>query len=329
MKKRVLITGGSGFVGYHLIEAAISSGLEVSVAVRSSSSVAHLSIFDIKFVYPDFSSTESLIPLLEQGRYNYIVHASGITKAKSAEEYNKINAEYSNNLALAAVKADIPLEKFVFVSSLAAIGPLENLDGIIQDNTPARPVTLYGSSKMLAEQYLARITNLPLVIIRPTAVYGPREKDIFILLKSIYKGIEPHIGKFSQKLSFIYVKDLANVIVDSLSSAVTNAAYNVSDGYQYDRYALAEGVKKAMHKKTFKFHIPVFFVSFLATVMEKIYSNRDASPTLNKEKMNELTALNWICSIEHARKDLSFKPAYNLNQGLEETVRWYKQNNWL
>lgn len=329
MKKRVLITGGSGFVGYHLIEAAISSGLEVFVAVRSSSPVSHLSGFDIKFVYPDFSSLGGLIALLEQGRYNYIVHASGITKAKSAEEYNKINAEFSNNLALAAVKAEIPLEKFVFVSSLAAIGPLENLDGVIQDNTPARPVTLYGSSKMLAEQYLTRIANLPLVIIRPTAVYGPREKDIFILLKSIYKGLEPHIGKFSQKLSFIYVKDLANVIVDSLFSAVTNAAYNVSDGYQYDRYALAEGVKKAMQKKTFKFHIPVFLVSFLAVVMEKIYSNRDAVPTLNKEKMNELTALNWICSIEHARKDLAFKPAYNLDQGLEETVRWYKQNNWL
>ncbi|MBB6270365.1 nucleoside-diphosphate-sugar epimerase [Pedobacter cryoconitis] len=329
MKKRVLITGASGFVGYHLITAAISSGLEVFAAVRSSSNVKHLEEFDIQYTNPDFSNIDLLKKELEEKQYNYIIHASGITKAKTQEEYNKINAEYTRNLASAAVEANISLEKFIFVSSLAALGPLNDLSGLIEDNSPAHPVTNYGASKLLAEQYLAEINHLPLIVIRPTAVYGPREKDIFILLQTINKGLEPHIGSFKQQISFIYVKDLAKIIIDALFSEVTNRHYNVSDGGIYDRYALAEGVKKAMHKRTWKFHLPVSAVAVLAALMERIYKNSAAAPALNKEKMNELTAINWACSIEKLKTDLGFKPAYNLENGLLETVNWYRNNKWL
>ncbi|KIO74780.1 UDP-glucose 4-epimerase [Pedobacter lusitanus] len=329
MKKRVLITGASGFVGYHLIAAAISSGLEVYAAVRPSSNIKHLGEFDIQYTNPDFSNIDLLKKELEEKQYSYIIHASGITKAKTQEEYNTVNAEYTRNLALAAVTAAINLEKFIFVSSLAALGPLKDLSGLIEDNSPAHPVTNYGASKLLAEQYLAEINGLPLIVIRPTAVYGPREKDIFILLQTINKGLEPHIGSFKQQISFIYVKDLAKIIIDALFSDVTNKNYNVSDGGIYDRYALAEGVKKALHKRTWKFHLPVSAVSALAALMERIYKNSAGAPTLNKEKMNELTAVNWACNIEKLKADLGFKPAYNLENGLLETVNWYKNNKWL
>ena len=329
MKKRVLITGASGFVGYHLIAAALASGLEVYAAVRPSSNIAHLKEFDIQYTNLDFSNEEQLTKELAEKKYNYIIHASGITKAKTKTEYDTVNAGYTKNLALAAVASGINLEKFVFVSSLAAMGPLNDLSGTIQDNSEANPVTNYGASKLLAEQYLAEVKELPLIVIRPTAVYGPREKDIFILLQTIDKGLEPHIGSFDQQISFIYVKDLAKIIVDSLFSAVTNKHYNVSDGGTYNRYALAEGVKKAMHKKTWKFHLPVFAVSALASLMERLYKNSAASPALNKEKMNELTAINWACSIANVKRDLGFNPQYNLESGLAETIDWYKINKWL
>ncbi|MEO6687214.1 MAG: NAD-dependent epimerase/dehydratase family protein, partial [Dyadobacter sp.] len=123
MSERILITGASGFIGYHLIKAAQVAGFEVDAAVRSSSKLSHLNTLAPNFVTIDFNSKESLISNLEAGQYSYIIHAAGATKAKSIEEYNFINAEYTQNLALAAEQANIPLKKFVFVSSLAAIGP--------------------------------------------------------------------------------------------------------------------------------------------------------------------------------------------------------------
>lgn len=328
-KKRVLITGASGFVGYHLISAATASGLEVFAAVRPSSDLAHLQDLSVQYTQLDFSSVDLLRKELEEKQYSYIIHASGVTKARTKEEYNEVNATYSKNLALAAVAAKIPLEKFVFVSSLAAMGPLCDFSSVIEDTAEGRPVTNYGASKLLAEQYLSVVPQLPLIVIRPTAVYGPREKDIFILLQTINKGLEPHIGNFNQQLSFIYVKDLAEIIVKSLFSAVTNKCYNVSDGHIYNRYALADGVKKALKKNTIKFHLPVSAVSVLASLMELLYTNSKKAPALNKEKMSELTAINWACSIENASADLGFIPKYNLERGLEETIRWYQLHKWL
>lgn len=328
-KKKVLITGASGFVGYHLIEAAIKADLEVYAAVRPGSELTHLSEFNIKYVNLNYADVEALKLTLEDQQYNYIIHAAGTTKAKTKGDYDHVNAGYTKNLALAALAANINLEKFVFVSSLAAIGPITDLSTQIQDNTPPHPVTNYGSSKALAEQYLAELTTLPLITIRPTAVYGPREKDLFILFNSINKGLEPHIGRFKQQLSFVFVKDLVKVIVSALTAPVVHRAYNISDGEVYDRYALAVFTKKALNRKTFKFHLPVSLVALLASAMDFIYANSKNTPTLNKEKMAELTAINWACSIKNANTDLGYSPEYKLEAGVMQTVKWYKLKNWL
>ncbi|AOM79878.1 NAD-dependent epimerase/dehydratase family protein [Pedobacter steynii] len=327
--KKVLITGATGFVGYHLINKALAAGLEVYAAVRPDTDRTHLKEFDIQYTHLDYSSVDSLKRELEEKQYQYIIHAAGITKAKTKEAYNKVNAEYSRNLALAANTAAINLEKFVFVSSLAALGPLTDLTAEIQDDTPGRPVTNYGASKLLAEQYLAEISGLPLIVIRPTAVYGPREKDLFILFNSINKGLEPHIGSFTQQLSFVYVTDLATVIVKALFSSLVSRQFNVSDGHVYNRYALADGLKKALHKKTLKFHLPVPVVGAMAALMDIFYAKSRNTPALNKEKMAELTAINWACNIGHVKADLGYDPEFDLEKGLNETVSWYKSNNWL
>ena len=327
--KRVLITGASGFLGYHLIQAAVKSGLEVYAAVRKSSSIEHLQEFDIQYTDCDFTSVDSLTREIGSKGYHYIIHASGVTKAKTKEEYNTINALYTKNLALASVAAKLPVEKFIFISSLAALGPLEELRQQIEDDAVPRPVTHYGESKLLAERYLAEIPGLPLIVIRPTAVYGPREKDMFILFKSINSGWEPHIGRFEQQLSFIYVTDLAQIIIKALNSRISRKSYNVSDGLVYDRYALAEGVKKALSKKTFAVHLPVSAVHALARALDLFYSKSEMTPALNKQKMPELTAVNWACSIKNIKNDLNFNPRYSLEEGLHETIIWYKNNNWL
>jgi nucleoside-diphosphate-sugar epimerase len=327
MHKKVLITGASGFVGFHLIEEAISLGFEVFAAVRPSSDLEHLKHFNIKYTYLNYNDVDALRNDIISNQYNYIIHASGTTKAKTLSAYNRVNADFTKNLALASVGTQV--EKFVFVSSLAAVGPIDNLNKEIVDRQIQKPVTSYGESKLLAEKYLAEISSLSYVTIRPTAVYGPREKDIFILFNSVNKGLEPYIGDFDQKLSFIYVKDLVKVIFSAMESIHTNRSYNVSDGLSYDRYALALISKKILNKKTLKFHLPLPIVKVLASTLDFLYTRSSKTPALNKEKLAELTAVNWVCNIDQAKLDLNYQPAFNLERGLAETLAWYKHNHWL
>ncbi|MFC3562620.1 NAD-dependent epimerase/dehydratase family protein [Pedobacter jamesrossensis] len=323
MKKRVLITGATGFVGYHLIKAALANELEVYISVRSSSNVAHLKDFNINYVHLDFELIYQLRNHIDEKKYDYIIHAAATTKAKNREEYFRINATYTRNLALAATESKHKIKKMVFVSSLAARGPLKD------DADLSYPVTLYGNSKALAETYLSKMTDLPLIVFRPTAVYGPREKDILILIKSINSGLELYVGKQQQKLSFVYVTDLAEIIIESLHSKIVHRTYNVSDGMVYDKFSLANYASKALHKKPFTLSLPLSAVKALAWSMEKSYSLFNKVPALNMDKIKDLSASNWACDIENLKEDFGFEPKYQLENGLNETIAWYKENKWL
>ncbi|QKJ30899.1 NAD(P)-dependent oxidoreductase [Mucilaginibacter mali] len=327
MRERVLITGASGFVGYHLVEEALKNNLEVYAAVRKSSKTDHLKKLNIKLTYPDFKNVASLKKDFEANQYHYVIHAAGVTRAKNQQAYNAVNVDYTVNLAKAAA-ASPHFKKFVFISSLAALGPLHTLTGIINDNSIPHPVTSYGKSKMIAEQAIKTIPGLNCTILRPTGVYGPRDKDIYIALKQFSKSFEAYIGHAPQKLSFIYVKDLAAASVKALYSG-KNKAYNLSDGNFYDRYELADITKDILRVKTYKFHLPVNFVKIIASMAEIIGSLRGRTPVLNREKLHELMAANWYCSIEEARHDMGFYPQYDLKAGLTETLNWYKANKWL
>lgn len=324
MKKRVLITGATGFVGYHLIEAALADHLEVYINVRKSSVVSHLKKFDINYVELDFESIYQLRQNIDEYKYDYIIHAAATTKAKNREHYFHINATYTRNLAVASSLSTHKIEKFVFLSSLAARGPITN-----DQQNRANPVTNYGRSKALAETYLNQILGLPLIVFRPTAVYGPREKDIFILIKGINSGFELHAGAQEQQLSFIYVTDLAKVMIKSLFSELTDKTYHISDGQVYSKFSLAAYVRKALNKRPFVLKVPMPVIKGLAWTLEKTLGFFDQVPALNMDKINEITALNWTCNIDQIQKDLGFVPHYQLESGLNETIAWYKENKWL
>jgi nucleoside-diphosphate-sugar epimerase len=328
MKDKVLITGASGFVGYHLIESALARGLDVTAGIRKSSQVGHLSGFAIRYATLDLGSKDQLAAELEKGGYDYIIHAAGATKAPTQEAYDEANALSTENLAEAARAALPNLKKMVFLSSLAAIGPLGDREEAITEETQPNPVTAYGRSKLLAERRLA-IQPLPWLVLRPTAVYGPRDKDIFILLRLIRRGWEPYIGKAPQRLSFVYVKDLSDLAVQALFTEQTHRSYNVTDGRAYERFELAEIVKAYFHRRTLKFFVPVPLVKVIATGLERVYERRHKSPALNREKLQELTAPNWVCRIDSARRELGYLPDYDLKNGLEETLEWYLRNGWL
>jgi UDP-glucose 4-epimerase len=328
MKERVLITGASGFVGFHLIAEAIKNNLDVYAAVRKSSKTDHLKDFNIQYVYPDFNDVSSLKEELIDKQYHYIIHAAGITKARSQKEYELVNAGYTHNLALAITESGVKIKKFVLVSSLAALGPLNSLDGFITEQTPPRPVTAYGKSKLLAEDKLKAFSSINYTILRPTGVYGPRDRDIFIFFKQLTKGIEPYIGNIEQKFSFIYAADLAKAAVNALYAG-NQKTYNLCDGNIYDRYELGNITKQVLALKTMKFHLPVNFVKLIASISQKYGSLNNRASALNVEKLNELMAVNWSCDIELAKADLGFYPEYDLEKGVGETLKWYKANKWL
>lgn len=331
MSERVLITGASGFIGHHLVQTAQAAGLEVHAAVRPSSDLAHLKDLNPVFVNLDFSSRDALQRVLERGAYQYIIHAAGATRAKDQPTYNRINADYTLWLAQAAQQVSKPVKRFVFMSSLAALGPVPyDAPGPITETTRPQPITSYGKSKLLAEQKLATVQGLPMTIIRPTAVYGPRERDLFILFKTLHRGLDLYIGRRPQRLSFVYVKDLVQVTVAALlQNHDQNRVYNISDGEAYNRYALADLVKKWSGTRALRVHLPVALMKGVAGALEAGYAFTQSTPVLNPEKLRELTAPNWICSIEAARRELNYQPHYRLEQGLDETLRWYRTNQWL
>lgn len=331
MKKKVLITGASGFVGTHLVEAAFHLGLEVHAAVRKSSNIDSIKPFVCKFLYPDFSSVENLQILLSNQQYNYIIHAAALTKAKNEVDMLLVNVEYTKNLLSAAFSSDIPLERVVYVSSLAAVGPVGYNDVLITESNQYRPVTVYGRSKRASELMIKELFGeKPISIFRPTAVYGPREKDLFILFNTLNKGFDPYIGRKPQKLSFIYVKDLVDSLLQGCLTPQNGLEYyNITDGHVYSKYAMSDIFRKVMRKRALRFHIPYAVVKGVAELSQSLYKNSKNTPVLYPERLNELTAENWGCDITKLRLGLGFRPSYNLETGLTESLLWYKENNWL
>jgi nucleoside-diphosphate-sugar epimerase len=331
MKEKVLITGASGFVGFHLVETAKSAGLEVHAAVRRSSSIAQIEHAVDKFVYLDYEDDGGLISILEENQYQYVIHAAAMTRAKDEKDLLRVNKDYTLKFFSALFAANIPLKRVTFVSSLAAIGPIAMQGGVITERTGYNPVTAYGRSKRETELTLKeKFADKPVTIIRPTAVYGPREKDIFVLFKTLNSGVDAYIGRKPQQLSFIFVTDLAKVILQAC--LVTHSqfkVYNISDGNIYGRYEMANIFRNVLNRKAIRIHIPFFVIKQIARLFEWAYKRSPNIPVLYPERLNELTAANWGCDVSAARRELGFDPQYDLKKGLAETLVWYKENKWL
>lgn len=328
MNERILITGASGFLGYHLIQAALHQGFEVYAAVRKNSPIEHLNKLPIHFVHLNYEDPLSIRQQLVDLQIHSVVHSAGITKAVKQEEYNHVNAQLSINLAKAVQEGVPTFKKLVFISSLAAVGPASDPTKAILETDEPKPVTAYGRSKLLAEQVLKK-TGIPLVILRPTAIYGPRDKDIFIMIKTVSQGLDPYIGRIQQQLSFVHGRDVADLAMKAILNPQSGGIFHVTDGATYSRYRLSDITKKLLVKKAWRFHIPLPFVRCMAFVMEKVQGWRNKPAVLNREKLNELAAENWSCDVRKAQSELGFQPKYNLESGLEDTINWCRENKWL
>ncbi len=328
MKQKVLITGASGFLGYHLVCSALEKGYEVYAAVRKSSDISHLRHLPVRFIELDYRDPAGMAAQFLEHRFEYVVHAAGTTKALDLETYERVNADFTGNLAKAAATHPGMVQKLVFISSLAAVGPLQDASGLIREDLTPRPVTAYGKSKLSAENKL-KMTDLAVAIFRPTAIYGPRERDIFILIQQLSKGIDLYIGRSAQQLSFVYGPDMAELAINALGNASATGIYHVSDGQSYNRYAFADAALEILGKKARRIHLPMPLVKLGLFTAEKLGKMMNKMPPVTLEKLNELTAANWICDISRAQQQLGFQPRFDLQKGLEATLKWYREEQWL
>lgn len=334
--KKILITGASGFIGSFFVDEALNKGWEVWAGVRKTSSRVYLTDPAIHFIDLNYDDADGLQKQVEShvvlyGKWDYVIHSAGITKSAADSDFYKINFVHTRNFIDALRNSGNTPEKFVYMSSLGAFGPGDeiNYTRIRPEDTP-RPNSAYGRSKIHAEQYLQSIPDFPYIILRPTGVYGPREKDYYVMLKMVNADLDVAVGLKPQLLNFIYIKDLVNVCFSAIVSHLQNKIWFVADGDIYTSKAYTKILKEVLHKKhILKITFPLFVVKIIS-VFAGLYCWITGKPSLiNPDKYKIMKQRNWTCDVSSLEKDLGFKASYNLQKGMEETVAWYKENGWL
>lgn len=333
---KILITGASGFIGSFLVEEALSRGYDTWAGIRKSSNLDYLQDQRIKFIDFNFNNKGDLEKQLlefrlKNGKFDYIIHNAGVTKCLNKDHFDRVNYQNTVNFIDALISTQNVPCKFIFMSSLSVMGKGDETGRkpfSIKD-TP-KPNTAYGISKIKAENYIRSTKALPYLIFRPTGVYGPREKDYFMMLKTVKSGLNIGAGFKPQYLTFIYVKDIAQAIFNGIESDIINKTYFVADGDTYTDKEYTELIKETLNKKhSISFKIPLFLLKGISIISDSISFFTKKASTLNRDKYIIMSQRNWKCDITPLINDLNFKAKYSLKDGLKESIDWYKQHKWL
>ena len=330
---KILITGASGFIGSFIVEEALKQGFETWAAVRKSSSKEYLQDERIHFIELNLSSKAQLIEQLRPHQFDYVVHAAGVTKCLNKADFRRINTEGTKNLVDALLDLQMPLKRFVFLSSLSVFGAIKEqlpYDEIREDDTP-KPNTEYGRSKLEAERYIDSIgSRLPYIILRPTGVYGPREKDYFMMAKSIKQHIDFAVGYQRQDITFVYVTDVVQAVFLALEKGETGRKYFLSDGQVYQSTTFSDLIHEELGRPWWlRITAPVWVLRVVTFFGESIGHMTGKVTALNNDKYNILRQRNWRCDIEPTRHELGFEPKVQLKEGVKTTIQWYKDHKWL
>jgi nucleoside-diphosphate-sugar epimerase len=333
----ILITGASGFVGSFLVEEGLRRGFAVWAGVRASSSRRYLGQPELRFAELDFAHPDRLTEQLrrhreEHGPWDYIVHCAGVTKCRDSADFFRGNTEATQHFVEALHALDMVPRRFVYISSLSVVGPAHEADyaDITTADTP-RPNTAYGVSKLRAEEYLRGDEALPWVILRPTGIYGPREKDYFLMAQSIRQHVDFAAGWKRQDITFIYVKDLVQAVYASLTATeAVHRTYHLSDGSTYNSREFSDLLRAELgHPWMIRIQCPLALLKVISVCCGKVAGWMGKSSTLNPDKYNIMKQRNWRCDIRPARQDLGFNPRYPLARGVKEAMDWYKQEGWI
>lgn len=328
--KKVLIVGAGGFIGGFIAEESLRRGYETWCGVRESTSRRFLTDPRLKFVNFDYDDTDKLREQLKcEERWDYIVYNLGATKCVNFMDFNHINYIYLRNFIDALTANGQVPERFVYMSSLSAIGPGDekNYTPLRGDSIP-QPNTRYGLSKIKAETLLQTLpASFSWIILRPTGVYGPHEQDYLMMIKTIDSHFDVGVGFRKQMLTFIYVEDLARAIFDALEKAPVRHKYIVSEDRAYTQAEFRRIVSAELGRKiVIPVRLPLWALKIACKVSEKWGAAKLQATTLNSDKYNIMAQRNWSCDISDAQRDFGFNPQVSLQEGIKRTVAAYRES---
>ena len=324
----VLITGATGFIGSHLAEALHGKGYKLRVIVRKTSNRRWIEHLPIEYIVGELHD-ESLLRKAVEG-VDYIYNLAGVTKARNEAEYFRSNHEATRNLLTATLTHNARIKRFVHISSQTVSGPSRG-GKPVDEEMPCQPITAYGRSKLEAEKECLKLMDkLPITIVRPPAVYGPRDRDIFEFFKTMDKGIHPLIGFSDTYVSLIHVRDLVNgILLAGEHEKSVGSTYFIASERYYNWKEIGEITSKIMQKRVIRVRVPVTLVYGISVIAEiaSFFSRKPA--LLNIEKARDIVQRAWTCSIEKARRELGYREGLTIEEGIRDTVTWYREHGWL
>ncbi len=331
---KILITGASGFIGSFIVDEVLRRGWETWAAVRPNSSRQYLTDPSINFINLNLDSEAQLIEALQSHAFDYVVHAAGATKCKNFYDFFRVNADGTCHLVNALLATHKP-KKFVFVSSLSVFGAIREAEphqDILASDTP-QPNTFYGRSKLAAEQFLETVKDkLDYTILRPTGVYGPREKDYFVMVKSIKQHTDFTVGRRLQEITFVYVSDVVQAVFLAIErgEAVSGKAYFLTDGAVYESASCSQLTRNQLGKPGWiRLTLPVWVARVACTVCGWWSKLTGKLTPLNKDKYHILVQRNWRCDIQTTIDELGYQPQVLLEEGVRRSIEWYKNEGWI
>jgi len=324
---KAFITGGTGFIGSHLIDYYLANQkeLEIFALVRDLGNLKWLSGRDIHFLEGNLFSLPSI-----PSDIDYVFHLAGLTLSSDLAAYYTVNQQGTASLFQGLQAQKISPRKIVCISSLAAAGPCLDCEPV-KESSPPHPITPYGESKLKGEAEALKFKGIyPIVILRATAIFGPRDRDFLPYFKFIKKGILPTLYLHNRLLSLCYVRDLCRAIDLSIQKDIESGEIlNIADPnpYSWDDFGLAAG--EAMGKSLRKLRIPLVSLSIYGRISELLSLLTKKPSLVNRYTVREMKERCWIADIKKAKEKLSFSPGYSLKDAVQETIEWYLQHEWL
>jgi len=324
---KALVTGANGFIGSHLVEALRADDCDVRCLLRPTGDRRWLEGLRYEEAIGSLEDDGSLKRAVEG--VDVVYHNAGATKARKGETLYRVNAGGTASLADVCLARETP-PRFVYVSSQAAAGPCREGDAL-READASRPMSDYGRSKLEGEQALKkRAPDLPFVIVRPSAVYGPRDTEVLLYFKFINRGIEPALGWDDRYVSLCYVSDLVDaLLLAGRGAGVPGETYFVAHDEVWNWRRISGEIAAALGVKTLQVRVPKAILFGAATLAELAATLTGKVATLNRERARVMMEELWVCDVNKAKVELGFSPRVGFAEGARLTTAWYRQQGWL